>query len=491
MGMNHRELVLVASSLQRCFGASVHNVWQPTRDRVVVGLSDGTLLLLVPRGPYARMHSIRRRPKNPDRPYSFQGACRSHLRGPLTDLRVAPDERLVTFTFAEGELVLRLTGRSGGLWLVRDGRVVAAFDGPAPEELPPLPALPLRDAAARFTPSAEQTWDEAAARWFDAAEAEARRADLRRQVERDLRRAIERRLITHLEGDLDKASEAPALRARAELLAANLHHVGRGARSAELLDWSTGETVVLTLDPRVTPSMQMDAWFQKARRLERSGDQVLERLDAAERRLGALVAELDVLASTSDERLAELRRAAPARGPARDRHVHPDITGWRAPTGARVWVGRNAKGNRRLTFQVARGHDWWLHVRDQPGGHVLIPCERDQSPDLELLLGAAQLALVASKVAAGGSADVQYTRARDVRSIPGELARVRIANERVLHVRRDPDALRGWSLDGEEADPYAHGAGVTHTSHASAAATANPRDPDDGRSDSSRARSGS
>jgi hypothetical protein len=40
---------------------------------------------------------------------------------------------------------------------------------------------------------------------------------------------------------------------------------------------------------------------------------------------------------------------------------------------------------------------------------------------------------------------VQYTRVKDVRPVPGEVALVRVANEKVLHVTRDPAALVGWT----------------------------------------------
>ena len=79
--MNDAELALVVEDLQALIGLSVSGLWQPARDRVVVGIGDRTHLLCVPRGPVARMHTIARRPRNPPRPFSFQGACRSRLRG--------------------------------------------------------------------------------------------------------------------------------------------------------------------------------------------------------------------------------------------------------------------------------------------------------------------------------------------------------------------------------------------------------------------------
>src|SRR5688572_24289717 len=116
--MNEAEIGRVVDELQRLVGVPFGNLWQPSRDRVVLGLTDGTLLAMVPRGPGARLHTVAGRPANPARPFSFQGACRSRLHGPLTALVKVPGERVVRAEFGAARLELRLTGRSGGLWLL-------------------------------------------------------------------------------------------------------------------------------------------------------------------------------------------------------------------------------------------------------------------------------------------------------------------------------------------------------------------------------------
>ena len=59
----------------------------------------------------------------------------------------------------------------------------------------------------------------------------------------------------------------------------------------------------------------------------------------------------------------------------------------------------------------------------------------------------AQLALAASGIVNGATADVQYTRVRNVRAIPGKPGLVTVHDERVLHVTRDRDAIAAWSSD--------------------------------------------
>jgi hypothetical protein len=175
------------------------------------------------------------------------------------------------------------------------------------------------------------------------------------------------------------------------------------------------------------------------------GDQVLERIDRAEAVLRALALDLAALPQADREGLDAIAQRLPASGTRKAHAIVADLTTWTGPNGERVLAGRNAKSNRKLTFQVSRGSDWWLHLRERPGSHVVIPTARDQAPDLSLLLAAAQIVLVSAKVQPGVSMDVQYTRVKDVRPVPGEVALVRVSNEKVLHVTREPAVLVGWT----------------------------------------------
>lgn len=447
MSMNEAELSAVVDDLQSLVGTAYHNVWQPARDRVVVGLSDGTHLLLVPRGSHARVHPVRRRPKNPPRPFSFQGACRSRLRGGLRAIEKVPGERAVSFVFASATLVLRLTGRSGGLWLIQDGAVVAAYDGPAPESLPDLPPRPQLVQDIRFDPI-EGSWARGADRYFSTIERDQRTAERRTLLEKRLKRAISRadRLVTNLERDLLRAEDAPHLRLQADLLAANLHCVPKGADHIVLEGYDGEGPIPIELDPSKPATATMELLYRRARRLDRVADRVLARLDEVGEQLEAYRRALTTLDRATLEELTELERSLPPLPSGGGRSPAPDLPWhtWVGPEGERVLVGRNATGNRRLTFQVAKGTDWWMHLRERPGAHLVLPMKRDQTPTLTHLLAAAQIALVHGKVPEGDSVDVQYARVRDVRAIPGEIAKVRIADERVLRVTRDPAELVGW-----------------------------------------------
>jgi len=49
--------------------------------------------------------------------------------------------------------------------------------------------------------------------------------------------------------------------------------------------------------------------------------------------------------------------------------------------GCLIMVGRDAKSNDHLTFNIADSYDMWFHVKGYPGSHVILKCE-DINDDL-------------------------------------------------------------------------------------------------------------
>jgi predicted ribosome quality control (RQC) complex YloA/Tae2 family protein len=455
MPMNEAELERVVADLQHLVGARVSGVWQPRRDRLLIGLDD-TRLLLVPRGPHARLHSVVRRSRSPDNPFSFQGVCRASLIGPLSRIEKTAGDRIVDLWFGTRRLHLRLTGRRGGLWLLDGDAVVAAYDGPAPPTLPvlpPAPPTPSRHASPSFERRDGESWDAAAARVLGGRERDALRTERRQVLARRLQTQLarDRRLHIALHRDLEKAEQAPIARARADAVAARLHTLTRGQAIVTVPDLSDPDVEwSVALDPTRSPGANLERLYGRARRLDRMGDRVLEHLERVEARIATVDAALTVLDTADDARLAELEALAPTARRRTAGRSEPWAT-WTGPHGQRVLVGKNAAGNRRLSFQRARGDDVWLHLRERPGAHVLVPMDRGKTASLELLLAAAQIVVLTAKIPEGASADVQYTKARNVRSIKGAAdGRVLVHDERVLHVTRDNSVLVGWSRDDQE-----------------------------------------
>ena len=83
-----------------------------------------------------------------------------------------------------------------------------------------------------------------------------------------------------------------------------------------------------------------------------------------------------------------------------------------------IYIGRDAKSNDHLTFNVADKEDIWMHVKGVPGSHVVIRV-RENLPTLELIKRAADIAKRNSKADKEESATVVYCQRRFVKKEQG------------------------------------------------------------------------
>ena len=77
--------------------------------------------------------------------------------------------------------------------------------------------------------------------------------------------------------------------------------------------------------------------------------------------------------------------------------------------GIKISFGKNASSNNELTFKIAKKDDYYLHIKDYHGAHVII---HDSHPSDAVKLVAAELCLILSNKSAG---DVMITNMQNVK----------------------------------------------------------------------------
>ncbi len=103
-----------------------------------------------------------------------------------------------------------------------------------------------------------------------------------------------------------------------------------------------------------------------------------------------------------------------------------------SPSGYEVLVGRSAKDNNRITFNMARGNDTFFHVRDYPGAHVILKNQGQPVSEKDIKF-CARLAKSHSK-AKNGPVDIVFTKVKYVRPVPGIPGRIILLKENVVRL---------------------------------------------------------
>ena len=147
---------VLAEVRERCLGARVDKIHQPSRDTLILHLSsrDSREKLLFAVNPTApRLHLTSASPENPAEPPMFCMLLRKHLLGArLTEITQLPMERAAFFTFdctdemgdaVQKQLAAELMGRTCNLYLLApDGRILDCLRRIGLDETTRRPALP-------------------------------------------------------------------------------------------------------------------------------------------------------------------------------------------------------------------------------------------------------------------------------------------------------------------------------------------------------------
>lgn len=479
MSLLPSELLRVAGELsERLVGRPTQKVVQPDERTLLLGFAGAWLLVSLDRR-FGRVHLVDEKPPGTGevappfcmllrkelcglRLASVEAVVGERALG-LGFVRGAVSRRLLVFLYGAGAHAVLVDERGCALgWLPRHAAPKTIAAVPPIVELPPPRAderpsrFPAEDISAHLAAHYAAAESQAVLEAARAAAAVPVRAELRRLQRRE--EALLR--------DLARVEPAAARRRHADLLLAHLAEVPRGASEVTLPDdFTGGPPVRIALDPALGAQENAARLYHEHRRLAR-GRAVVEA------RLAETRAELHRVA----ERLAALERgetivppvtsaASPRRVPVAARALPYRV--FRSATGVPILVGKGADKNDRLTFEVARGNDLWLHTRDVPGAHVVVPLA-GRPIDEATLLDAAMLAVwfsparpVASLEAADAvspaalaqtQADVTYLLRKFVRkprhAAPG---RVSLSGGKTLRVRLEAPRLRRLLASREEA----------------------------------------
>ena len=210
------------------------------------------------------------------------------------------------------------------------------------------------------------------------------------------------RALARMRRELERARDAPRVRAMADALTA----LGPDASVPKniVLPDGTVSSVHPWADARDTPISLAERLYKEARAMERA----VERIPA---RIAAL--EATPIAPTK-ERLPRSRRTAPASGGKR-----LPYKSYRSSGGIDILVGRGARSNDELTYEIATPDDVWLHARDVTGAHVVMRWSREEAPPARDLHEAAALAAWYSRARGSVVVPVDWTRRRHVRRARG------------------------------------------------------------------------
>lgn len=228
------------------------------------------------------------------------------------------------------------------------------------------------------------------------------------------------------------------------LLQSNLFSLKKGLSGIDIADWDAeGAMKHITLNPLVVPHEEIRVRFRTAKKLRLGEPHAVRQLELAEQLLVKCKQDIEELEKIeTHETLVcwlDVKEGHPSSKKSHSKGENKEVKPYRSyktEAGMDIWVGKNAKGNDKMTFHFAKGSDWWLHASDYPGSHVIIRCSKDTEPDVETLNDAAELALRFSKAKEMGEGGITLSQVKWLARLktPGKVA---VSKHRTLHAALD------------------------------------------------------
>ncbi len=253
------------------------------------------------------------------------------------------------------------------------------------------------------------------------------RASLRARIERVRRRE------DSLREAIKRGEKAEDLKLTGQAILANVGHLRPGQTE---LKWE-GKTIAL--DPKLSPSDNAQRYFREYTKSRDAAKEIPGLLETVRHereyleQLQALVevAEDEVSLRTLSREIAESSTGVPRnfpttakpQGKAQQKKGKPEppagtVRRFTSSQGHQILVGGSARGNERVTFELANGGDLWLHTRGIPGAHVILKLGGAEPPR-QVLLEAARLAALHSQARGTARVPVDYTLQRFVKKVKG------------------------------------------------------------------------
>lgn len=243
--------------------------------------------------------------------------------------------------------------------------------------------------------------------------------------------------------ELEISEERASLKLCGDLIAANMYRIEKGMNSLEcenIYD-ENSSMVTVKLDPRLTPSQNMQKYYQGYRKADTAEKQLKRLIAAGEDELQYIESVSDALSRAQTESdVAQLRLELCEQGYIRSPKSKskpprpaPPIE-FTSPDGYMVLVGRNNAQNDRLTLKMAEKTDIWLHAKNITGSHVIIRTGGTEVPESTVRF-AAEIAAFHSSAASSSQVPVDYVPVKYVKKPSGaKPGMVIFTNNRTLYV---------------------------------------------------------
>jgi predicted ribosome quality control (RQC) complex YloA/Tae2 family protein len=249
------------------------------------------------------------------------------------------------------------------------------------------------------------------------------------QILKNCKNRLEKKIAVQLQ-QLQDAEDAEEKRLFGDLIMQEMYRISRGDSSVTAMDYSNNCNVTIPLDPQLSPSQNAQKYYREYGKKKTAQIKVEEQIKIAHGEIDyvdSVIASLEHAVTSAD--LEEIRQelshwsygrrltAGLKKPQKRQAKAKPKL--FKTSTGRSVYIGMNNYQNDVVSTQLAEKDDYWFHIKNYHGSHVLLKAMGDPDFSDEDILEAASFAAYYSEVQNSDRVEVDYARGRYVKKPNG------------------------------------------------------------------------
>ncbi len=465
MSLNWKEINEILSEIP-FEGSLIRNIYQPSHHELVLELynrgKNFRILISLETG-VTRIHTISKKPRNPQKPPRFVLFLRAHVKnGRISTVYQVDSERIVKLVVRRYNettiLWIRLWGGAANIIATDEegnildahyrrpkrGEISGGYYNPEKQPLPEVEGKSDRYNV-RELPG-EGSFNERVESYYRELKEKSEREKLVSSIIQ-LINTRENRLLSTLEELESKKKDYENFERYKELgdlIMATLHRIKKGESWIETEDFfNENRPVTIQLDEKLNPSENAEKYYKKYRKFKAGLKRLENEISNIRGNLNELGKKRAIVTknNTDISTLREIRREFERKSVRKQETTERGLSF--VSKGFTIRVGRNAKENDELLRRYAHGNDFWFHARDYPGSYVFVRSKPGKSLPLDTMLDASNLALYYSKRKNSGEGDVYYTRVKYLRRMKdGKTGLVIPTKEKNLHITLDMERIK-------------------------------------------------
>ena len=455
-GLNREEIFALSEEVkQQLLGSKLLHFTEFDTRHYLLTFEKGDLLLCL-QEPFLRFHLATSAVESRDSPFAKKIEIVLHL-GTLTGVEVLNADRILQLKFFKGNqdyfLISEFFPKKPNLYLLDAEKWILGSLNPV-AQTQYIPPNNIQSASIQMDSS------------INSAEIQSRyglleKEHLLKKEKQELDSFFKKQMsrankgLKKAEDDLHKCQEWKSIQHEALLLQSNLFRLKKGMSELLVSDWEDGGNERrIVLDPLKEPKEELEKRFKQARKLKNGLEHAEKRLQGARKEVelweSRYVSFIEAAAHNAHEPFLSFLEKPAIQVAVQERKALP-YHEFHTAAGLKIWVGKSAANNEKLTFSLAKGSDWWFHVSGYPGSHVVLKVEKNKEPDLESVQDAIQLAIAYSKGKDKGEVEVCVTQCKYIsRMGKGKTGKVQVSKHRNVQACLDSNRIKAIKQDRQD-----------------------------------------